>query len=111
MPPRLDDARLRETPAGWRFVLELIKYIVATCIVSICASMFMSPLGSQRTYYNTANAVPGSQAGRNEFSVFDSSLLDSRRYVKGPAMGKFRGACTNISFEYAAHETRALQII
>ncbi|KAG9050344.1 hypothetical protein FS837_005965 [Tulasnella sp. UAMH 9824] len=59
--------------------------------------MFWSPLGSQRVYYDPATAVPESQAARNDISMFDLSVLDSRHYVKGPATGRFRD---NLKEEY-----------
>ncbi|KAG8925141.1 hypothetical protein FRC01_010624 [Tulasnella sp. 417] len=70
--------------------MDTIKYVVAICTLSICAFMFIAPLGSQRACHDPVNVLSGSQATRSEISAFDTSLLDSRHYVKGPATGRFR---------------------
>ncbi|KAG8976026.1 hypothetical protein FRC05_004657 [Tulasnella sp. 425] len=80
----------RQTWTGRRFLLDSIKYIVAACTITICAFTFISPHGSQRVYYDPAIAASGLQTAQTGIPAFDSSVLDSRRYVKGPAAGRFR---------------------
>lgn len=88
----------RQTWTGRRFLLDSIKYIVAACTITICAFTFISPHGSQRVYYDPAIAASGLQTAQTEIPAFDSSLLDSRRYVKGPAAGRFRGIHAAFTF-------------